>query len=506
MIDVVFEGIVERVCADIEPYRGSDKRLKKKGFTTTKGILVLRGFASLRALASNSETDYNYQRENCKEHAEQIAKFLDDNPPGAKMIQELVLSAYDGNHVLKQFTINTRNYKTAMGDVENLQYYSLKLDPDHKLKRIDGNHRLYAADFIDPSKDYQVPFCILINEIEAEVTEETKDINQENEAFIFYFLNGKAKKLLPSEMYKGLVKSKHWNDEELAKANLTLPYLRKAVLLIERYKYDNIAGYNEGNYLHDLANVFNKIGHKELSGLNINTLLSNTNKILKEISDPVNDLFAYFIKKFKAFLLEFLVYFVFKQVEMLKYESELKKINNWLKTYNYTSDSFTCPVKMYSCIQTAINKKISVFMAMPYPKNDPDTILEEYNNVREKVLKRLLEKGYNLEFHEIMTHKHGSEDILQSIHTKIEQCSVFIADVTGDNFNVLYEVGLAKGMGKPYLLLYQEVKKGKKPKAFDIITEYKKGYIPTALSASLGKILENQIIGILQKEYGVIHE
>jgi Lon protease-like protein len=47
--------------------------------------------------------------------------------------------------------------------------------------------------------------------------------------------------------------------------------------------------------------------------------------------------------------------------------------------------------------------------------------------------------------------------IIEDIWTKINQCALIIADVTGRNANVMYELGIVHTIGKPTILITQEI-------------------------------------------------
>ena len=47
--------------------------------------------------------------------------------------------------------------------------------------------------------------------------------------------------------------------------------------------------------------------------------------------------------------------------------------------------------------------------------------------------------------------------IIEDIWTKINQCAIIVADLTAKNPNVLYEVGIVHAIGKPALLLTQDL-------------------------------------------------
>ena len=48
-------------------------------------------------------------------------------------------------------------------------------------------------------------------------------------------------------------------------------------------------------------------------------------------------------------------------------------------------------------------------------------------------------------------------DILDDIWNGITQCDFVIADITGNNANVFYELGMAHALGKPVLVLTQNM-------------------------------------------------
>ena len=93
-----------------------------------------------------------------------------------------------------------------------------------------------------------------------------------------------------------------------------------------------------------------------------------------------------------------------------------------------------------------------------------------------------------------MTHSGVSMDLIQDIFRKIEECSIFIADITNNNSNVLYELGFAKGKGKDYILILNEEKSTESPKS-DYRNEL---YYPFKGYKSLIDTLKTNIFKILQ--------
>jgi hypothetical protein len=62
-------------------------------------------------------------------------------------------------------------------------------------------------------------------------------------------------------------------------------------------------------------------------------------------------------------------------------------------------------------------------------------------------------------------HQQRRDDILKDILLSIQECKLIIADVTGSNENVLFELGYALALHKPYVIINQNRRKS----AFDIV-------------------------------------
>jgi hypothetical protein len=105
------------------------------------------------------------------------------------------------------------------------------------------------------------------------------------------------------------------------------------------------------------------------------------------------------------------------------------------------------------------------FVVMPF-QSDFDVLYE--------CLKRVLEElGWQCLRADTDLH---SSDILKIIHEEIERCQLVIADLTGPNANVTYEVGYADAVGKNVILLTQKI--GDVP--FDVGRRLILEYSPTA--------------------------
>lgn len=98
-----------------------------------------------------------------------------------------------------------------------------------------------------------------------------------------------------------------------------------------------------------------------------------------------------------------------------------------------------------------------------------------------------------------MTGKGKSFNITSDIYEKIENCSIFIADTTEANPNVMYELGVAYDKKKPIIMVREKGKHIKVPS--DIISEY---YYNFDGMTELENLFVTHINEILIKDYGAV--
>lgn len=98
-----------------------------------------------------------------------------------------------------------------------------------------------------------------------------------------------------------------------------------------------------------------------------------------------------------------------------------------------------------------------------------------------------------------------SKDIIEKIKKGIEECDLIIADLTYNNQNVYYEVGLALGQNKALILLFDEKATEEKTKEkdprFDLLTmehiEYNSNHL-SDLKSKLKEKLKNILSNICE--------
>jgi nucleoside 2-deoxyribosyltransferase len=101
--------------------------------------------------------------------------------------------------------------------------------------------------------------------------------------------------------------------------------------------------------------------------------------------------------------------------------------------------------------------QIKIFMAMPYY-----SVLEvtNYNTALGNAISSIKQANpqLNLMHHPIMSNHSPTHDMITDIFNKIHTCDIFIADISDNNANVLYEYGYARGQSKACILMRERTK------------------------------------------------
>jgi hypothetical protein len=227
------------------------------------GFTCIRGFAKLSDLAKLSLSNRNYQRDVDEKHLHELEVYLDkreyvffpevtlsytlnaqqDNITISPSNDLLTLAVPKGKILsIKQFNKDYAS-KTDSREKDQIRIVTLDIDDVRGLglfQRIDGNHRLRAAEKLDDFKtDIQTPFClILLND---------NDVAAKQQSVIFHNINTKGLSLTFEENLKAILKKNHFTDSELNE-NFGWIYLRARDLGPEV----------DHGYLSSLAHIFDK--------------------------------------------------------------------------------------------------------------------------------------------------------------------------------------------------------------------------------------------------------
>ena len=230
---------------------------------TLGGSICIRGNASITDVAKASEPNKNYQRSIIKEHKKDIVNYLEkreylffpevvlsytisedlDNVQLSKSYSSIIETGSAKNKDIK-FSVSQKTFTGKESRTPQI-IYTVTIDIDVELlqkqkplKRIDGNHRLTAAEEMSSSyEDIQIPFCIILLKQDAD--------DEKFESVIFHNINSKGRHLTSEENLKAILNKDHFDDAELER-NFSWSYV-KARQLVEAIDF---------TYLPSIKNAF----------------------------------------------------------------------------------------------------------------------------------------------------------------------------------------------------------------------------------------------------------
>lgn len=433
------------------------------------GFLCVRGYAAMGDLARVSYADMDYQRDLMKEHSETVIRFLRNKQD--LFFPEVVLSCvleYDYTKrransevspivdVLKgrgfrsnvnaiTVGIRTLSYK-AKGDVRastGTRIATLTV-PDGlivpgkgPLFRIDGNHRLSAADKGTEFKDLLAPFCVILFGTGADDKRSSKTI--------FHNINSKSIPLTPEEIYKIVLDDPVLFPDKTLRTSpsFSLPLLlaRRAQPSIEPAAVPALKAVlkHPRTALVDLFKLLieeKAIPKSTAKLLNVQACFKKVEAIYA--ADP--DLAAkHCLGLFHAF-----VYFCLT-------DSTRKMLNpfkHWVAGNRLAALKETdahALIEIFESIHTA--KARTVFVSMQFGNKTDDT----YDTIKKAVGDVNAETRPKIKIESLRIdklNKGHSYTITDAILTAIEESGLLIADLTHANPNVYHEVGYMMGLNR----------------------------------------------------------
>lgn len=470
-------------------------------------FLCLRGFASYKMLSGISKPNPAVQRDLIEAHKGEMATFL--NKGEYKFFPEVILSLNltDGKSdfdLLENMHLELRAGKTwnnringfsfrvsqnvtkaysSRSNTEKINIGHIKFEENkHEIMRIDGNHRLSAADEV--KSDFIVPFCLLLFRNP-----------QENEQFsraIFHNINAKQIPLTLEENTKVILTSPEVFSDEKLQVDPSFGwsyYLsRKLISEMELGYFPKINTFIGGVQYSFFAELFGYLIDSGIVKKNdsavakIKTELTNIEQTLgeSEISSTTTN----------VAVIGALVYY--KLTNLSKYRGFL----SWVKRNNignvdklYMGDVIRLYDEIYEHVPT------KAFLARWYPSAECDGEQEATRaNHRIDALKAVA-KELNLELTDLGTRETGTFDIRDVMYRDIRECDIFIADLTGARHNVMIEVGYALRYVKTgRMLFYFQEGDHCKSVPFDVSHL---NYVPIVDSRDIGTKVKERINTIL---------
>ena len=448
-------------------------------------VEVFKGFMHIKYLEYFSTEAY-FQRNIDREHIKNIIDFIDNDNKEFKIFPEIVIMLPED---IKSAEVHIRRnvVKSFGGELSQIQFKNLdKLKKEKLCKIIDGNHRVKA--FLK-SESYQKHIA---SDADAQVAISfinTKRGEIEAKAF-FYYLNSKSKRLMSGDFFNYL-EDKSSAPDDLKKIDKELYYFKKT--------YDEFKKVINGKFEEEevairdgilkIAQEFAKSKHEQeyfdliLKGLiqtipEIERIFKTANEFIimlyigmriylqeilnhktqfKKFLEPINESEAIQtivhnenenIQKSNTDIILITIEKIKKEIHGLKewsYKAKIdfknkddenfEQIEFFYKAYNIYKNTFTPSSK-------------KIFIAMPFHKQTEATYFLIKDVVNE------LNKDGNFIFNDLEVIRLDKEDyptsqfINDRIMTEISECDLMIADLTGHNRNVYYEVGYKAGIDK----------------------------------------------------------
>ena len=460
------------------------------------GQLCLRGFAKIKDLARVSKADYTYQR-NPIDRSD-ISDFLETQsylffpevilgykiiPIGKESVVKLIqegkkAKSREGSFSVKKINGESERFVTIeLNETINPQPFS----------RIDGNHRLMAAEkSSNPKVENMVaPYCLILGENSTEFDKATK--------VFFHNINTKTIPLTSEENLKVLIDDdvNFSNDELIDIFGGKHPI--KTRDLIKKAKpelFGNIQHIIRNNYRTYLNNTFkhllkdgedeNTVVDKVVNSLQaINTLYGSEPKLKSNNSIGILTAFLYYHVKDES--------------------SKFDMFRKWILNNQIFNIKEVSTISLIRIFDEIISSEIKVFVAMPY---FDEQVIADYNKIYSETINQIANDfSINISLFPIMCNKGATQDQIQDIINKINECKICFADITGNNANVSYEMGWARALKKDVIIVKR--KNSDTPKS-DYVNDTYHDYNDSARSVDLAKIIRENIIEVLEKNYGLI--
>lgn len=505
--------------------------------SSLNGQLCMRGFAPIKELARISKANYDYQRQPLLEQEETIREFLDTEK--YLFFPEVILS-----YKIKHSFDDPRNSETPIQKIQNTTRYVSSVDKTvlrkkkvdyklvfdtgnknsvtvvelefddtilaeyiangtHPLHRIDGNHRLRAAEISETAKVNQMvaPFCILLGEEfysnNVPVANAATEVFDKSVKIFFHNINTKTVPLTSEQNLRVIIDDEvNFSDDELEDILGTEGI--KTRELIKKVPVDFFTGI--GHIINDhyrtyYIDVFRRLLNK---GINENEVVEKVFASLKAVDLLYNENDRLKANSSFGLLTTFLYYHVEDNKAKYKFFVDWVLTNSIFEIQEIKAESI---IKIFDKIA---EKNITVFVAMPYYDGSPE-IMESFNQAYSRVIEKIKNayKHVNISLFPIMQHRGKTRDIVENMINEIKSCSIFIADVTGGNPNVGYELGIARGVKKPIVIVRKKADEKNVPFDYDhdVRNEYNQDAVHT-----LEEIIYENIVAILAKDYGYIIE
>ena len=463
-------------------------------------FLCLRGYADYKTLSNISEPNKDVQRELMENHKGEMAAFL--NSGEYRFFPEIVLSVSlltDNNHTeVSEFLnavlgkkewnkklgeINISIFNHDAGDKNKVAHITFD-ETKIKLNRIDGNHRLSAANEV--VGDFRVPFCLIL-------CQNPDDENRYSRA-IFHNINAKQIPLDLEDNLKVILGSSEVFSDDKLKTDPSFGWkyylARKTIYTIDFSYFPSINSYisaSKHSFFVDLYGFLIKNKSVEENDSAIATVKSQLVEVEQALVESEITATTTNIAVIGA-----LAYY------KLTNESKYRGFLSWIKKNNIGNVEklhIDDVINLYDEIYEHVPKK--VFLARWYPSAEHDGD-DEFRKAESRIsaIKEIVQQ-LNLELTDLGTRETGTFDIRDVMYHDIRECDIFVADLSGARHNVMIEVGYAlKHVKTARMLFYFQASDKCKSVPFDVSHL---NYVPIVDSAEIKTSVKVRIENILEQ-------
>ena len=434
----------------------------------------LRGFAELGVLADNSVADKSYQRKIDDEHLKKVCSFLanKENTFFPELIFGVSLERLGLDSDKRREFHKILNNPLGMVPKKLVPNFALQISRKlttqtartltlvfsnsmPKLSRIDGNHRLEAVpELQDDSQGIRAriaPFCLIIFE-----SEERYDYFA---PYFFHTINYRSLPIPKEKNLEIILRRKQENEEYvfsdsklIEDSALGIPYLcaRKVDENLTISDIPYVFDVLKENPLTFFLDVFEFLTKKNTVSQDVETACKIIIRSLYHIDSKLS-LIPNAVGLSAKMLIPMVYYLANRQ------ESKFEAFISWINTNDLVKLSSIEPKNIMTIFEnTHKHGPYKVFVAMPYVSHKQ---VNDFNKLFKEILNELNAKGVDgitYELIPIMRFRGAAQRIDQRLIKCIRECDIFIADITGNNENVVFEVGLAEGANKPMLLIKED--------------------------------------------------
>jgi len=466
------------------------------------GYLTFRGFAKLKDIENLSEPDQAYQRDLITSHKDEITKFLTSGKNlffpevvlGCKIAEddefEQLSKFFEALNESKSNKFDFKKMKIELqtrtefknGDDRRSQGYfrpvvlrflqkHMKLAEKQKpFKRIDGNHRISAAEIENEKiKNLNIPFCIIFFR--------DKEEEKKYSRVIFHNINYKSIPLSMEDSLKLILENENlFPDEELKGDNFGWEYYftRKINKEIIDLHFVNIKDIFDNQFRTTFLKLFKLLIEKGA----IEESEESINKVKQALSD-INSIYSNSILKHSKNGALFSAFIYFKLTE----SNKLEGFKHWvLKNHIYDLKDIN-PQSLLAIYNKIAESKIkNIFVAMAFSEENCNNVWDAISTVYHELIMQenlQLDKSKQEEGKYIPNRVDKgldvSRDIISEIKNGISNADLVIVDLSYQKQNVYYEMGLAEAQSKPIILLHdQEIAEDKIH--FDVATKSRLKY------------------------------